>query len=90
MSSIKLEEGLNIFSAEFCVPCKMSKSLLDKESVQYNSLDMEQHSELFAENNVRSVPTFVFVENGEVLPEVTKVGGISPVDIKDWKELGLI
>lgn len=87
--SKKLEKGLNVFSATWCTPCKMSKALLDAQEVNYQALDMDEDSELFAEFNVRSIPTFVFADDsGNVVNTV--IGGIKPSDINEWQIQGLI
>lgn len=74
-----------MFSANWCNPCKMSKALLDNQKVEYQVLDMDEDSSLFEQLNVRSIPTFVFVDsNGDVVNTV--IGNIKPTDISEWFE----
>ena len=83
MSKKQLKAGLNVFGAGWCVPCRLSKTLLKDQGIEFNELDMEEDSELFEKLSVRGIPTFIFVDdNGNVVNSIT--GGIKPSDITEW------
>jgi thioredoxin 1 len=63
------------FSASWCTPCKLlSATLKDVEGVK--EIDIDQNRELTAQYGVRSVPTLVFLQDGE---EVERTTGSIPV-----------
>lgn len=73
-----LNEGrvLVDFFAEWCSPCKVLKPTLEKFSkdqtdVNVVMLNVDEHSEIAAEFKVRSIPTLIYLENGEVVNRVT-------------------
>ena len=78
-----LEKGLNLFSAEYCQPCKMAKALLDKESISYNMIDIEEQLQLAQEHGVRSVPTFMVVKDGKI--SKTLVGSLNKTNLAELK-----
>lgn len=57
------------YSATWCVPCKdLSKTLasIDFESngITLTELDADKHTLRFKEQDIRTVPTLVLIENG--------------------------
>jgi thioredoxin 1 len=73
-----LNEGkvLVDFFAEWCSPCKMLKPTLEKFSkdqseVKVVMLNVDEHSDIATEFGVRSIPTLIYLENGEVVNRVT-------------------
>jgi thioredoxin 1 len=56
------------FSAEWCVPCKQMKPIVEKMAgdtgISFKRVDIESDYELAERHKVRSVPTFVLVEDG--------------------------
>lgn len=64
---------ITLYGAAWCVDCKRSKDLMDKNSVPYDYIDIELvpgAAEKVAEinNGYKSIPTIVF-EDGTVLVE---------------------
>ena len=59
-----IQEGINIFSAEWCNPCKMVKATLDSKGITYNVLDVDEQSSLAASYNVRGLPTCIVIKDG--------------------------
>ena len=74
-TEIKEYEGLAIvdFFATWCGPCKMLTPIIDKLAEQFDGkvkivkVDIDESPELAQEYKVMSVPTVIFLENGEVL-----------------------
>jgi glutaredoxin len=64
----KLPNGVNVFSAEWCVGCKTLKKTLQANDVSYNEIDVdtEDGMALAAEYSVRSLPMTFYVKNENV------------------------
>ena len=64
------------FFAEWCGPCKMIAPILDSVSAELEGkakvvkVDIDQSMALAAKYKVMSVPTLVFIKNGEVVDQV--------------------
>lgn len=55
------------FNATWCGPCQQMKPIvtsLRREGYHLRDIDVDRHRELAQKYGIRSVPTFVFVENG--------------------------
>ena len=72
--------------AEWCAPCKMMKPIFEKVANQNTTetkmftLDVEKNSEFATKYGVRSIPTILVFENGNVIS--TRVGMQSENEIK--------
>ena len=80
------------FYTVWCNPCKQLAPVLeelDKElgSVKFVKVNAEEHSDLAAKYDVRSVPTLLIMKDGEV--EETTMG-MQPKDALKEKIVGLI
>jgi thioredoxin 1 len=65
------------FSGKFCGPCRSFTPTMENISRQVvvNFVDVENDPQLVAEYGVQSVPTLVFLKNGQMLDK--KVGVMS-------------
>ena len=73
----KLTEGGNTkhvyyFTASWCPPCKMIGPIFEKMApeypdIQFLKVDVDELPETSATFGIRSVPTFLFAEGGEIL-----------------------
>ena len=70
------------FYADWCGPCKMMLPVLEKISdemsdtgVTFVKVNADEERELSAEFGVRGIPTFVMIENGEVVKRFSGVKG---------------
>ncbi len=61
------------FWAEWCWPCKMIGPLIDEMSKDYEGkaligkVNVDQNANVSAQFGVRSIPTVLFIKNGEVV-----------------------
>ena len=82
-NNIKNENGLKVvdFFATWCGPCKMLTPILEElseemqDSVEFIKIDIDESMELAMEYQVTSVPTLVFIKDGQ---EVARKIGFSP------------
>jgi len=71
--------GLAYFTAAWCGPCKMISPVFkqlsdDNSSVAFVKVDVDDAADVAAENNIRSMPTFVSFVDGK---EVSRFSGAS-------------
>jgi thioredoxin 1 len=56
------------FTADWCNPCKKVKPIVEElnrdSAVKFQFIDVDQEMDMAKNMNVRSVPTFVVIENG--------------------------
>lgn len=61
------------FWAEWCSPCKMLGPIVDEISTEYEGkaivgkVNVEEEQDLAVQYGVRSIPTVIFLKNGEVV-----------------------
>jgi thioredoxin len=64
------------FSAEWCVPCRQMGPIVEElgqdKGVNFRKVDTDDEYELAQEYRVRSVPTFVYLEDGK---EISRTQG---------------
>lgn len=67
------------FSAKWCGPCKIVATHIEetkeklKNYVNIQKVDIEEEQKLSEEYNIKSIPTFVFVQDGEIKSTSTGV-----------------
>lgn len=83
-SEISASGGITVvkFGATWCGPCKMMAPTLDKlvnefPGVNFLSVDVDANSAIAKKYGVRSVPTLLFMKDGQ---EVQRVVGFSLID----------
>lgn len=69
------KKAIICFSASWCVPCKKIKPLYqnyikDYNNIKYYDVDIDEDEKLTNEMNIKSIPTFVFLENGKKINEL--------------------
>lgn len=63
------------FSAEWCQPCRMQAPILQelaqelKDKAVVYSIDVDENRDLALQFNVRSIPTIILFNNGEVIKQ---------------------
>lgn len=61
------------FWAEWCGPCRMIGPIIEEMANEYNGkavigkVDVDSNSGISSQFNVRSIPTILFIKNGEVV-----------------------
>tara|TARA_B110000858_G_scaffold59166_1_gene68918 strand:- start:3100 stop:3372 length:273 start_codon:yes stop_codon:yes gene_type:complete len=73
------------FFATWCGPCKMISKQLEKyeeevSDVTVLKIDVDLEPELASENNIRSIPTLIYFEDGKVVER--KTGNSTLAEIK--------
>jgi thioredoxin len=76
------------FSAEWCGPCKNFKPIMESvsNSIPVQFVDVDQNPTLAAQYNIRSIPTLIFLKDGQ---EVNKKPGVlSESQVKElWNQI---
>lgn len=80
------------FYADWCGPCQMQLPIVDAlskthgEQVEVLKVDVDQHQEIAQAYGVRSIPTLLLFQNGEV---VDKMVGYQSAQVLETKVLQL-
>jgi thioredoxin 1 len=73
------------FWAEWCGPCRMIGPIIDEMSKEYEGkavigkVNVDLNSNVSAKFNVRSIPTVLFIKNGEVVDK--SVGAVPKTNL---------
>lgn len=64
------------FTADWCNPCKKTKPIVeelnrDSATTKFQVIDVDSEIELAKSFEVRSIPTFIVIEDGEEIKRVT-------------------
>ncbi len=71
------------FWAEWCGPCKMIGPIIDeigeeyKDRVVVGKVDVDNNDEATTRYGIRSIPTVLFIKNGEVVDKMVGAGAKS-------------
>lgn len=84
-----LKGGLSVvdFWAEWCGPCRLIGPVIEELSKEYNGsvnigkLDVDNNPEVTMKYGVRSIPTILFIKNGEVIDK--HVGTATKATLED-------
>ncbi len=74
------------FWAEWCGPCRMMSPIVDKFAEEYADkatvckCNVDEEDDLTVKFGIRSIPTIIFVKNGEVADK--QVGACSEADLR--------
>jgi thioredoxin len=76
----QIANGLLIFSASWCGPCKMMAPVLEQvsespefDSISFIKVDTETQPELAQEFGIKSIPTIAFIKNGNIVAQTSGV-----------------
>lgn len=75
------------FWAQWCGPCKMMLPKVDQFSeeqkeIEVVKINVDEHSDIAAQYGIRSIPTFIYFEDGEVIDKQT--GAMSLEQLKEF------
>ena len=71
------------FYADWCGPCKMMGSVLEKlEDVNVLKLNVDNFPDIAKEYQVMSIPTLIIFKNGEMLKK--NIGFMTLEELKSW------
>jgi thioredoxin-like negative regulator of GroEL len=62
------------FTAEWCQPCKKVKPIVEdmkKDGFQFQLVDVDYEQFLVKQFEIKSVPTFILLENGKEINRIT-------------------
>jgi thioredoxin 1 len=64
---------LKIFSAVWCRPCKNLKKILQDSNIPHEIIDIDENPDQTRSYKVKSIPTSIFEENGEIIETIQGV-----------------
>lgn len=84
-TDLKTGKVLVDFFATWCGPCKMVAKQLEKYEEEINDvrvvkINIDKDSELAEEYGIRSIPTLIYMEHGEIIDR--KTGNMTLNDLK--------
>lgn len=90
MEDIKNGRVLVDFYANWCGPCKMMAKQLEKyedevDAVKVVKVNVDENHELAQEFSVRSIPTIVYMEDGEIVDRT--VGAKNLEQLKEFTKV---
>ncbi len=75
------------FWAQWCGPCKMMMPVLEKYSAEDDAIEVvkinvDEEPEIASEYGIRSIPTFMYIEDGEIVKRQT--GSMTIQELKEF------
>lgn len=74
------------FTAEWCGPCKKVRPIVEQINMdsasKFQMIDVDQNSELCEAYNIRSVPTFVLIEDSKEIKRM--IGAKTKEELEDF------
>ena len=71
------------FYADWCGPCKVLTTILNKAQIEYEPINVDNNEELVKKYNIRTIPVFMAVNDNDI--EIDRFVGVKSVDaIKQW------
>lgn len=71
------------FYADWCGPCRVLTTILNKAQVEYEPINVDNNEELVKKYDIRTIPVFMAVNDDNI--EIDRFVGVKSVDaIKQW------
>ena len=71
------------FYADWCGPCRVLTTTLNKEQIEYELINVDNNEELVKKYNIKTIPVFIAVKDDGT--EIDRFVGVKSVDaIKQW------
>lgn len=71
------------FYADWCGPCRVLTTILNKAQIEYEPINVDNNEELVKKYDIRTIPVFMAVNDNDI--EIDRFVGIKSVDaIKQW------
>lgn len=71
------------FYADWCGPCRVLTTTLNKAQIEYESINVDNNEELVKKYNIRTIPVFMAVKDDGT--EIDRFVGVKSEDaIKQW------
>ena len=71
------------FYADWCGPCKVLTTILNKAQIEYEPINVDNNEELVKKYDIRTIPVFMAVNDDNI--EIDRVVGVKSIDaIKQW------
>ena len=71
------------FYADWCGPCRILTTMLNKAQIEYNPINVDNNEELVEKYNIKTIPVFMAVKDDGT--EIDRFVGVKSADaIKQW------
>ena len=71
------------FYADWCGPCRVLTTILNKTQIEYKPINVDSNEELVNKYDIKTIPVFMAVNDNDI--EIDRFVGVKSVDaIKQW------
>ena len=71
------------FYADWCGPCRILTTMLNKAQIEYEPINVDNNEELVEKYNIKTIPVFMAVKDDGT--EINRFVGVKSTDtIKQW------
>lgn len=71
------------FYADWCGPCRVLTTNLNKAQIEYEPINVDNNEELVRKYDIRTIPVFMAVKDDDI--EIDRFVGVKSADtIKQW------
>lgn len=73
---------LRVFTAFWCPPCKVLKTVLKEVDIEVEYIDVDENPDLAIDNNVGAIPLIQLIKDGQVVKE--HLGVMNKSELEKW------
>ena len=71
------------FYADWCGPCRILTTMLNKAQIEYEPINVDNNEELVNKYNIKTIPVFIAIKDDGT--EIDRFVGVKSADaIKQW------